>query len=124
MHIKYFLRITVLLFLTACEFRPSEIPEIKIEEPSQDGPAIQLELKPETDVLILFQNVKISYRFQTESNEIHWVEFYFDDELILKQQHDLSKLLELNLNIDKYSDGPRFWNRLQFVQQRQYNRSF
>jgi hypothetical protein len=95
----------VFLFLAACEFQPSEIPEIKIEEPSADGPAIQLELKPETDTLILFQNVKISYQFQSESNQIHWVEFYFDDELILKQQHDLSRLLELNLNIDKYSDG-------------------
>lgn len=115
MHIKYFLRIAVLLFLIACEFQLSEIPEIKIKEPSQDGPAIQLELKPETDVLILFQNVKISYRFQTESNEIHWVEFYFDDELVLKQQHDLSKLLELNLNIGKYSDGPHQIEILVFV---------
>lgn len=105
----------MLLFLASCEFQLSEIPEIKIEEPSEDGPAIQLELKPETDVLILFQNVKISYRFQTESNEVHWVEFYFNDELIVKQQHDLSKLLELNLNIGKYPDGPHQIEILVFV---------
>ena|GEM_PF-3785421 len=115
MHIKYFLRIAVLLFLAACEFQPSGIPEIEIKEPSENGPAIQLELKPETNVLILFQNVKISYQFQTESSQIHWVEFYFDDELILRQQHDLSNMLEMNLDIGNHADGLYYLEILVFV---------
>jgi hypothetical protein len=115
MPVKYFLRIAVLLFLAACEFQPSEIPEIEIKKPSEDGPAIQLELKPETNVLILFQNVKISYQFQTESNKIHWVEFYFDDELILRQQQNLSNMLEMNLDISNHTDGLYYLEILVFV---------
>jgi len=76
MHFKYFLRLAVLLSLAACEFQPSEIPEIEIKEPSENS---RYSIGTETNVLILFQNVKISYQFQTESNKIHWVEFYIDD---------------------------------------------
>ncbi len=97
--------ILFVLFLGACEFQPSDIPESFVEKPSDNAPLLEIELEPATDTLYLFESVKIKYRFKAAAAKLHWVEFYFDGELVSQKQQDLSKLLEMDLYIENYGEG-------------------
>lgn len=90
---------------SSCEFEPSAIPETSVDQPSEISPVLEVELTPETDTLVLYESAVVNYKFLTQINDIHWVQFYFDGELIYQREEELSSKLSVDLNINNYSDG-------------------
>lgn len=91
MHLRYsmkkinfhFLAILGILIISySCEYSPSEIPDSKLEKPSDIIPGININLTPEMDTLKLTSSTNVNYTVYAGERNIYRIEFYLDEILL------------------------------------------
>ena len=69
----------ILLIFYSCEYSPSDIPLTEVEQPSEQGSAISINLTPNMDTIKLSTAVYVTYTVDVGSHEIYDLKFFMDD---------------------------------------------
>ncbi len=94
----------LLLFVVACEFQPSEIPNTMVEKPSDDAPTLLIEVTPDMDTLKLAGDVWTEYKIHT-STEIRWIKIFFDDTEVYNSNYNPDYLPRVPVVTGNYTEG-------------------
>ena len=98
--------VTILLLISySCEFQPSEIPETFIEQPSEDGPVLTIEVNPNMDTLRLASDVLTEFRLSSSERNAEWVRIYFDETLVFDDKYSSSNLPQFMVEHKSYPEG-------------------
>jgi len=68
----------VLVTLFSCEYSPPEIPDSKLDKPSDVIPEININLTPDLDTLKLYTTVKVNYTVDVGDRKIYNIQFFMD----------------------------------------------
>lgn len=68
----------VLVTLFSCEYSPPEIPDAKLDKPSEVIPEININLTPDLDTLKLYTTVKVNYTVDVGDRKIYNIQFFMD----------------------------------------------
>lgn len=68
----------VLVTLFSCEYSPPEIPDSKLDKPSDIIPEININLTPDLDTLKLYTTVKVNYTVDVGDRKIYNIQFFMD----------------------------------------------
>lgn len=95
----------IALLLCACEFSPSEIPLTEVERPSEDAPAIWIELTPEMDTLRLSAPAWITYSVETGDRQLYQIDVELDNVKVDDLGYDSPQKVRTYIATNSMEDG-------------------
>lgn len=97
--------LALLFSLHSCEFSPSEIPLTELEEPSDNVPAIWIELTPEMDTLRLSAPAWISYFVETGEHQLYQIKVELDDTEVWDLRYDSPQKINAHIPVTSMENG-------------------
>ncbi len=97
--------LALLFTLHSCEFSPSEIPLTELEEPSDNVPAIWIELTPAMDTLRLSAPAWISYFVETGEQQLYQIKVELDNVEIERLGYESSQKINAHIPVNSMENG-------------------
>jgi len=97
--------LALLFTLYSCEFSPSEIPLTELEEPSDNVPAVWIELTPGMDTLRLSAPIRITYFVETGEHQLYQIKVELDNVEIEHLGYESPKKINAHIPVTSMEDG-------------------